>query len=259
MSEVPLHTEEYGTNEPTIVLMHGFAGSARNFRPQTRLLRQKYRVIVFDLRGHARSSAPEDPAEYEPENFVDDVARVIEKSGASSVVLGGISMGAGIALRYALAKKSALKGLALFSFPASHERTTAWAEAFADAIEARGIEEAGAEHVWGGGRYDAESAKWIRQGFVEHRPYALANTLRRVLAVQPRTKDLEAELRALTVPTLLITGEDDAKAIEQTESIAAFVPSATHVSIADAGHVVNLQKPESFNGAFEDFLRRIEM
>lgn len=259
MSEVPLHTEEYGTNEPTIVLLHGFAGSARNFRPQTRFLKAKYRVIVFDLRGHARSFAPEDPGEYEPEEFVADVARVVEKSGSSNVVLGGISMGAGIALRYALAKKSALRGLALFSFPASRDRTKTWANSFADAVEARGIEEAGAEYVWGGGRYDADSAKWIRQGFLEHRPHALANTLRRVLAVQPRTEDLESELRALKVPTLLITGEGDANAIEQTVSIERFVEGATHVSIPGADHVVNLQKPESFNGALEDFLRRIEM
>jgi len=216
-------------------------------------------VIVFDLRGHARSAAPEDPAEYDPENFVEDVDRVIAKSGATNVVLGGISMGAGIALRYALAKKSTLRGLALFSFPASHEKTTTWAESFATAIEERGLEEAGSEYVWGGGRYDADSAKWIRQGFVEHRPHALVNTLRRVLAVQPRTKDLEAELRAASVPTLLITGESDDNAIEQTSSIASFVRGATHVSIPGAGHVVNLQKPESFNGAFEDFLRRIEM
>jgi 3-oxoadipate enol-lactonase len=258
VSEVQLHIEEYGTSEPTIVLLHGFAGSARNFRPQVRFLKQKYRVIVFDQRGHARSAAPEDPSEYDPENFVSDLARVIERSGSSNVVVGGISMGAGIALRYAVARRSPLRGLALFSFPASHEKTAAWANAFADAIEARGIEEAGAEYVWGGGRYDTESAKLIRQGFVEHQPHALACILRRLLAIQPRTKDLESELHSLDVPTLLVTGEDDTNAILQTRDLAAFIPGATYTSIAGAGHIVNLQKPESFNGALGDFLSRIE-
>jgi pimeloyl-ACP methyl ester carboxylesterase len=259
VSEVPLHIEEYGTNEPTIVLMHGFAGSARNFRPQARFLKQKNRVIVFDLRGHARSFAPVEDAEYEPSAFVEDVDRVIEKSGAKQVVLGGISMGAGIALRYALARRRELRALLLFSFPASFEKTSTWANDFASAIETRGVEAAGAEFVWGGGRYDADSAKWIRLGYVEHQPHALASVLRRVLAVQPKIKDLAFDLSQFTTPTLLITGEQDAPAIEQSEDFARLVPSATSVSIAGAGHVVNLQKTESFNGALDDFLRRIEI
>jgi 3-oxoadipate enol-lactonase len=259
VSEVQLHVEEYGTHEPTIVLMHGFAGSARNFRPQSRFLREKYRVFLFDLRGHARSDAPASESEYEPERFVDDVDRIIDRTGSKNVVLGGISMGAGIALRYALARPEKIRGLSLFSFPASYEMTADWARSFATAIETRGVEEAGAEHVWGGGRYDADSAKWIRQGFIEHEPHALAAILRRVLAVQPRAKDLASELSTLAVPTLLITGEDDANAIVQSNDIARLVPGATSVSIAGAGHVVNLQKPESFNGALDDFLRRIEM
>jgi pimeloyl-ACP methyl ester carboxylesterase len=258
VSEVQLHIEEYGTNEPTIVLMHGFAGSARNFRPQSRFLKEKYRVFLFDLRGHARSEAPREDAEYAPECFVDDVDRVVRSTGSDRVVLGGISMGAGIALRYALARPEKIRALTLFSFPASYERTESWAHSFADAIETRGIEAAGAEFVWGGGRYDEGSAKWIRQGFVEHQPHALASILRQVLAVQPRAKDLASELAAVAFPVLLVTGEEDANAIEQTNDLARLVPAATSVSIAGAGHVVNLQKTESFNGALGDFLRRIE-
>jgi pimeloyl-ACP methyl ester carboxylesterase len=40
---------------PTLCLLHGFGGSARNWRPQARALRERARVAAFDVRGHARS------------------------------------------------------------------------------------------------------------------------------------------------------------------------------------------------------------
>ena len=91
-SAVALHVEQYGQGKPTIVFLHGFAGSARNFRPQARHLRDRHRVVSFDLRGHARSAAPSDMNEYAPEAFVEDVDRVLHEVAETECVLGGISM-----------------------------------------------------------------------------------------------------------------------------------------------------------------------
>src|SRR5215470_3030659 len=88
---------------PAIVLLHGFGGSARNFGPQMRALKSRHLVVRYDARGHARSEAPTDPAAYTPETFVDDLRRVATDVGAERAVVGGLSMGAGIALRTALA------------------------------------------------------------------------------------------------------------------------------------------------------------
>src|SRR5437868_6010523 len=96
-----LHIEIEGDG-PTVLLMHGFGGSARNFGPQARALRDRYRVVRFDARGHARSDAPDEPRAYRPEAFVADVARVLDVAGAAVAVVGGLSMGAAIALRFAL-------------------------------------------------------------------------------------------------------------------------------------------------------------
>lgn len=248
--------------------MHGFAGSARNFRPQARFLKARHRVVLFDARGHARSEAPLEPSEYVLDAFVDDLARVIARVGASRVVLGGISMGAAVALRYALRHPpkvaavdavAALAGLVLVSFP-PHGGTSSpkWALMLADAIEQRGADRAGAELVWGGERFDAEGAKWIRQGFLEHQPHALVATLRNALGALPPEHELKNSARALDLPTLVVAGENDGPSLAASRSLAGWIPHAELVVIRGAGHVVNLEKPESFNEALEQFLSRFE-
>jgi 3-oxoadipate enol-lactonase len=257
---VELHVEEYGAGEPAIVLMHGFAGSARNFRPQARAFKARHRVVLFDARGHARSAAPEDPNEYTPEAFVEDLRRIVERSGSARPVVGGVSMGAAIALRYALRYPHELSGIVLASYPPAGEASSPpWSLALAEAIERDGAERAGEQYVWGGGRFDDQSQKLIRQGFLEHRPDALVAVLRQVLAKEPNVRERTTALRELAVPSLLAAGERDAASVETTFALSELLPRARRVVIAGAGHVVNLEKPESFNEALRRFLSEIEV
>jgi len=183
-----LHVEVDGEGPP-IVLGHGFGGSARNFRAQARGLASRFRVVRFDARGHGRSEAPADPAAYRPEAFVADVARVLDHVRAETAVVGGLSMGAGIALRFARAHSQRTRALVLASFPAGRGVAGSFkavAEDFAATIEREGLEAAGARFVWGpDSGLEPRAAALIRQGFLEHAPHALEATLRQVIAVQP--------------------------------------------------------------------------
>lgn len=255
VSSVDLHVEEYGSGTPVLVLLHGFGGSARNLRPQARYFRNKHRVVLFDLRGHARSAAPEDPAEYTLSAFVDDLGRVVSKIGEQRVVLGGISLGAAIALHYALTHQQSLEALVLASFPSWG--STAWATGFADAIDARGLESAGAEFIWGSSRFDSEAQRFIRQGFMEHRPHALSAILRRVIA-PPGSLDEHVDLRLLSVPTLLLAGAEDEPSVTASKKLATVLPRSELIVVPSAGHLLNLQNPQAFNGAIESFLSEIE-
>src|SRR5262249_53242969 len=146
--EPRLHVEREGDG-PVLVLAHGFAGSARNFGPQARALRARFKVIRYDARGHARSEAPDDPSAYTPETFAGDLGRVID---APTAVVGGLSMGASTALRFALAHPDRVRGLVLAAFPAGASAArgiSAQASAFADAIERDGLEAAGGRLAWG--------------------------------------------------------------------------------------------------------------
>ncbi len=256
-----LHVEERGDAGSVIVLSHGLAGSARNFGPQVRALSPHHRLITFDARGHGRSEAPLEAEAYRPECFVADLASLVEGSGVERVIVGGLSMGAGITLRYALAHPERVSGIVLASFPrgSDDERHQRWALGFADAIDARGLESAGEEFVWGASsNFDEKGAALVRAGFLEHPPHALSHTLRELIAAQPPIASLADELAKIAVPTLVVAGGEDHRSLPQSQALAAAIPDAELVVIEGGGHVVNLTSPTEFNRVLEAFLARAD-
>jgi pimeloyl-ACP methyl ester carboxylesterase len=252
---VALHVEASGAGAP-IVLAHGFGGSARNFRPQVRTLRERCRTLVYDARGHARSGAPEAAADYQPECFVADLARVLDGDGAGRALVGGLSMGAGVALRFALAHPERVQGLVLAAFPAGGGLgIAAQAREFARALDEEGVAAAGERFVWGeGSGLSSRDAALVRQGFLEHRPHALAHVLRELIAVQPSVESLAPELRRLEIPTLVIVGVRDESSLAASRALVGALPRARLVVVPDAGHVVNLAQPRAFDLALLAFL-----
>ena len=252
-----LYTESFGDSaKPGIVFCHGFGGSARNFRLQARLLEPHFHVTLFDLRGHARSPAPEGAESYRMAALLADLDEIVQAQ-ATPLVLAGLSLGAKLSLDYALEHPERVRALVLASYPTSGEVETrrAWALGFADAIEQRGLDEAGAEFVWGErSRFDPKGAKLIRQGLLEHAPHALAHLQREVLAASLSPQSMAPRLRALTIPTCLIAGTDDPESLGPCRELAALLPQAELHELEGAGHVVNLTKPTLFNQLLQAFL-----
>ena len=266
--EVDLHVEERGAG-PIVAFAHGFGGSARNFRREARALEDRHRVVLWDARGHARSAAPTDPALYTAEQMVADVGRVLGRTPADGAaqavpqaVVGGLSMGAGIALGYALAHPERVRALVLAAFPPGARESreggltqAEWAHAFADAIESKGLEAGAAEYVFGPrSGFDAATAKRVRQGFLEHTPHGIENVLRGVLATQRSAAELAPQLRALRVPVLVVAGAEDRLSRGPSEVLGRALPGARLVVIPGAGHVVNLVAPAAFDRALREFL-----
>jgi pimeloyl-ACP methyl ester carboxylesterase len=171
-------------------------------------------------------------------------------------VVGGLSLGASVALRFALAQPARVQWLVLASFPPGAGRgTAARAAEFARALDEEGLEAAGRRFVWGeGSGLSARDAGLVRQGFAEHAPHALAHVLRELLATQPGVETLAPELRRVGAPALVIAGERDAPSLEASRRLAAALPRARLVIVPDAGHVVNLQQPAAFGAALLAFL-----
>jgi pimeloyl-ACP methyl ester carboxylesterase len=253
-----LHVEVDGEG-PVVLLLHGLGGSARNLGPQVRALRDRYRVVRFDARGHGRSEAPFDGEAYTPEAFVADVGRVLDQVRATRAIVGGLSMGAGIALRWALANPERVTGLVLAAFPGSRDGAgfASVALAFADAIERRGLQAAGAEFVWGDDSRLDSAGRLVRQGFLEHPPHALVWTLRKLVASQPSVDELAPALARLAMPALVVVGAGDRGSVEPSRQLAQALANARLVVIPGAGHVVNLQAPKEFNAALLEFLARL--
>jgi pimeloyl-ACP methyl ester carboxylesterase len=260
MAAPALHVEAVGQG-PGVVLAHGFGGSARNWRPQIRSLRGRYRVVAYDARGHARSEAPAEPAAYRAPELRGDLGRAAEATHDAQPVVGGLSMGAAVALRYALAQRERVRGLVLASLPAgpaSGRGIAASALAFAEASERDGLEAAGNRFAWGPrSGLDAAGAALVRQGFLEHPPHGLAHTLREFLATLEPVERMAPELARLALPTLVIAGARDESSLPACRALAAALPNAELHVIEGAGHVVNLAAPAAFDAALLDFLDRI--
>lgn len=253
-----LYTETFGESQkPGIIFCHGFGGSARNFRAQARALQSEFRVTLFDLRGHARSPAPESAEAYRMPALLSDLDELVARQ-STPVILAGLSLGAKLALDYALDNPVRVRALVLASYPASGELETrrTWALGFAHAIETRGLDEAGAEFVWGErSRFDPKGAQLIRQGLLEHPPQALAHLLREVLANSPSPTTMAPRLGQCTIPVCLIAGLDDPESITPCRELARLLPNATLHELEGAGHVVNLSQPGPFNQILQAFLR----
>lgn len=214
--------------------------------------------MLFDTRGHARSAAPHDASAYSEAALVADFGRVVEQAGGDAVV-GGLSLGAYTALRYALSAPRAPRALLLAAFPSGGENgfRSRWARDFAAAIDVEGLEGAGARFVWGEtSRFDPKGAELIRQGFLEHPPHALAALLRNVLAHLKTPDDLADELREFNAPALVVVGSEDEDSLAPSRRLAELLPNAELVVVPGAGHVVNLAAPAAFNEALGRLLER---
>jgi len=182
---------------------------------------------------------------------------VLDTEAAESAVVGGLSLGAATALRFAVRRRERVRGLVLASFPPPRSLGgfSRIALPFAEAVEHEGLEAAGERFVWGpDSGLDPRGAALVRQGFLEHPPHAMAAMLRGVLAELPEPEEWALEVRDLDCPALLVAGGADPGSLAAQRLLADALPRARAVEIPDAGHVVNLAAPEAFDAALADFL-----
>src|SRR5580704_4658127 len=89
---VAIHYEVHGQG-PTILLSHGYSATCRMWDGQVAALRDRFRVIVWDMRGHGQSDVPTDPAAYSEVATVGDMMAVLAACDAETAVIGGLSLG----------------------------------------------------------------------------------------------------------------------------------------------------------------------
>ena len=102
---------------PPIVWAHGLTGTHRSGIRQFSYLADRFQIIVFDQRGHWRSTPITDPALYDAERMAADIGAVMDAYGIERAIVGGESMGAATALLFALAHPERVEAL-LLSTPA---------------------------------------------------------------------------------------------------------------------------------------------
>ncbi|GIT25691.1 MAG: hydrolase [Gammaproteobacteria bacterium] len=98
----------------------------------------------------------------------------------------------------------------------------------------------------------------FRDQLAEHSLEGAALTMRGVQRERPSLFDLEADLRQITVPMLVLTGDEDEPCLIPNIYLKRTVPSAALQILPNTGHTINIEEPAAFNAAISDFLAQVE-
>jgi len=100
---VSIYYEVVEGSGPPLVLLHGGMGSSEmwRFEGYVDALRDAFRLVLVDLRGHGRSDAPHDPSAYRIDAFIADIGAVLDALGLRSAALCGFSIGGTMAFAFA--------------------------------------------------------------------------------------------------------------------------------------------------------------
>jgi pimeloyl-ACP methyl ester carboxylesterase len=255
---VRINVLDEGDGHP-IVFLHGLGGCWRDWEPQLESLSDRFRCVVIEHRGHGRSEAT--TGAYSTRLFAADAAEVCRHLGIDHAYVVGLSMGGMIAQALTLAEPDLVDALVLCD-------TGPWlptraSEALAEM--ARGVRDDGFPDARGPDLERAAVA-WSRHT-LQHQPHVARNNLREAAGTDPDAwaraalalidHDTRADLHRITVPTLLVWGDEDdlfPAGRRTSEPLLEGLHDARLVVIPDAGHVVNLEQPTAFDEAVVAFL-----
>ena len=258
---VRLHYDEAGAGPP-LLLIHAFPVGRRMWEPQMAALAAHHRVIASDVRGFGLSDAPTDPTKYSQAISVEDARALLAALGAVPSAVCGLSMGGNIALNLALNHPKAVSKLIACDTGAGSEDPAGFrarCEEYAAAAE-KGVERfLEAVMEWpvfaDYGKRGERQRGLLRELVLAQTAHGIALTARHSLATRRPIYALEAGLRSLDVPTLVIYGERDEACVQTSEFMGRTIPGARVWKVPGATHFVNLDEPDLFNRAVLDFLK----
>jgi pimeloyl-ACP methyl ester carboxylesterase len=224
---------------PTLLLSHGFGLTQRMWDAQVAHLQDRYRVVTWDFRGHGESDYPSDADQYSEDISVADMDALLDEVGADKAIVGGLSLGGYTSLSFCAAHPDRCSALLIIDCGPGYRKDEARADWNARAA-ARGD------------KFDREGLAGLQAADQHRDATGLAHAARGMLA-QSDDRVMRA-LPDITVPSLIIVGENDAPFLGASDYMAKKIPNATKIMIPNAGHVANLDQPEAFNAALDVFL-----
>lgn len=245
--------EDSGGDGPPIVLGHGFLMDLEMFDPQVRALVPEFRVIRFDGRGFGQTPGGDRPFSYW--DLADDCAMLLSHLGIERAVVGGMSQGGFLSLRFALRHPDRVKALVLIDTAADldDERTLAGHQMILDTWKTQGpvnplLHQIAALILGPPERFEDWLAKWRKMP-----QDALVLPGRCLL----ERDDITARLSEIRCPALVVHGaEDMAIQIHRGEALVKGLSGCKgFVRVDAAAHAPNLTHPERINPALLEFLR----
>jgi len=267
IDKTELYVKDWGTGQP-VILLHGWPLSVDSWDAQAMAIADAgYRAIAYDRRGFGRSSQPWSGYDYD--TLADDLAAVIEQTGAKDAVVIGFSMGGGEVARYMSrhAGKSVVKaGLIASVVPfmlKTNDNPQGTEQAVFDKM-AQAIKEDRAKFFasffkdfYGVGMLSSPVSDEFLQASCN---VAMQASLRATLecAKSFATTDFRPDLAAFSVPTLIIHGTSDQTVPIDAAGRAAAkgIANATLIEYDGAPHGLFATEKDRFTKDLLDFIRR---
>ncbi|MBZ9995042.1 alpha/beta fold hydrolase [Mesorhizobium sp. BH1-1-4] len=239
-----------------VVMIHGLGGTSNMFQPQMAAL-SAYRVIRLDLPGSGRSLRPIEPLTIE--GMSEAVIRALAGMGVSTAHFVGHSMGTIVCQQIAAAQPSLVRSLALFGALAEPTEATRQGlgkraqlarsggmSDIADQIVANAI----SAHT----RETSPAAvAFVRESITRQDPESYARTC------EALAKATAVDLRRISAPTLLVTGDaDTVNPPGVAQALADKIKGAVLSSLDRCGHWATVESPRESNQKLADFLRRVD-
>jgi pimeloyl-ACP methyl ester carboxylesterase len=241
---VNIHYEIHGSGPP-LLLTHGYSSTSAMWQGQVAALSKHHKLILWDMRGHGQSDYPVDAAAYSEALTVGDMAALLDKAGADTAIVGGLSLGGYMSLAFFRAHSERVRALLIID-PGpgfkKDEARDAWnkrAHETGDRFEREGLEV-------------LKSLSRERSSVVHRDASGLARAARGMLT--QRDAGVIETLPHINVPSLVVVGADDTPFLAASDYMAAKIPGAKKVVIPAAGHAANIDQPQAFIDAVLPFL-----
>jgi pimeloyl-ACP methyl ester carboxylesterase len=241
---VKIHYEVHGSG-PTLLLTHGYSSTSTMWSGQIDALSKHHKLVLWDMRGHGQSDYPEDPAAYSEALTIADMAALLDEIGATSAIIGGLSLGGYMSLAFYRLHPERVRALLIIDTGPGFKKDDA-----RDAWNKRAHDTAD--------RFEREGLAVLKslsreRSSVSHRDASgLARAARGMLT--QRDASVMESLPTIKVPALVIVGADDTPFLAASDYMAAKIPGAKKVIIPAAGHAVNIDQPQAFVEAVLPFL-----
>lgn len=244
-----------------VVFLHGFPHDRTLWTSQRLALAPRVRCITPDLRGFGHSSTH---GPFSMDQYADDVVSLLDWLSIDAAVVCGLSMGGYVAMAMWRRHPERIRALVFVDTKAGAD--TEETKAKRDALIAI-VRRDGSRAI-----ADAQLQGMLGKTTRERRP-EVVNAVRVMMARQSVAgitgalqslrdrPDSRQTLGTITVPTLVVVGEDDVLTpIQEARAIAEALPAAARVRmeiIAGAGHLPCLERPAAMTHALSDFLESL--
>jgi pimeloyl-ACP methyl ester carboxylesterase len=256
---------EVGSGGRPLLIVHGFTGAKEDFARQAeRLAGRGWHVVMPDLRGHGSSPAPQ--AGYDLSVMAADLAEVVDRLAWTRFAVLGHSMGGMVAQRLALDAVDRVSALVLVGTtdgPVPIDRSLV-------ELACRVVRDGGmpalleAQRVLGSTLMSSSASagrlREIHPDWDEYRDRSFLACSASMYVELARglldTPSRLEELAALEVPTLVVVGDEDQVMLPGSRRLAATIPGAELVVVAQAGHHPQAEHPGEFAATVAEFLDR---